>query len=497
MNNIYINILLIILNINYNMETIRSINVYELHKTTLDNVTVIKSQLHDNYVKLFDLNNYCYSGYVNELNEPHGDGTMIYFKHDKITSYNGEFVNGIKNGNGTEYYKNGEYFTGTFVDGCKSGNGTMYLKSGAQKFVGTWENDKLIGSVTGYVLNNDKIVYYGELLDDVYNGYGIEYNNDHIVRLGYYKDGNAIKWLSFDNNSLTVKEIKIVDDIDKNSKKEIEAKFIINEINNKKNITLDDIKLLEKYMVDNNSDYINVMINDSYYQYTGTVKFDNYKPKLITGKYCSNYGEKFIFEGTFNNYSTNELLLIQGSITKHKFSTVQYYMLNGVYDHLNIYNRDMNITYILKHTIKGMYYNLYHRYTSNEIFGSTRLIFDGDFESGKPKKGKVYKLLDNDVKELVYNGHFKADNNVSLENLISLHGEGIKYANNKKIYEGDFVSGHYHGSGTEYDVNECPIYVGDFKLGLRHGKGDICTLMNDGSYEIKSVKFIEGLEVNK
>jgi antitoxin component YwqK of YwqJK toxin-antitoxin module len=478
------------------METIKSINTYELHKTKLDDITIIKSQIIDNYVKLFKLNSYCYSGKVNELNEPHGYGTMIYFNNDKVISYDGEFVNGVKNGNGIEYYKNGEFFTGFFLDGYKHGDGTMYLKSGAKKYVGNWENDKLIGTIVGYVLNNDKIIYYGELIDDIYNGYGIEYNNGSIIRIGYYKDGNAIKWLSFENNISSTKEIKIVDNIDIFPEKEMEAKFIISDTYNNKNITLDDIKKLEKYMVDNNSENMRVMIENKSYNYIGTVKFDGYNVKIINGKYTSNYGEKFTFDGSFDHIE-DEIFITYGSITKNKKSVIHNYILNGTYDNLNVAFKDVNITYILNHTTKGMYYNLNHRYTSNEIFGTTKLIFDGIFENGKPKKGKIYKFIDENNKELAYDGNFKNNNNVSYELLINLHGEGIKYVNNKKIYEGEFNNGHYDGYGTEFDENECPQFIGKFSMSKRHGKGDICTLMNDGSYEIRSANYEDGVEINK
>ena len=41
----------------------------------------------------------------------------------KIKSYKGEFKSGLKNGNGIEYYIDGDYYIGTFLDNYKHGQG--------------------------------------------------------------------------------------------------------------------------------------------------------------------------------------------------------------------------------------------------------------------------------------------------------------------------------------------------------------------------------------
>ena len=128
-----------------------------------------------------------YSGYVNELRQPDGEGTMKYLDgsvytgnwvdgvrqgHGKMTydngTYDGEWLNDKKNGEGKYTWNDGRIYEGGYLDDVRSGCGTFY----------GWED-----LTRGY-----KGTYYGESKNDKFNGSGhfVFDNGDEFD--GIYKD---------------------------------------------------------------------------------------------------------------------------------------------------------------------------------------------------------------------------------------------------------------------------------------------------------------------
>ncbi len=67
--------------------------------------------------------------------------TNIYFKN---YIYEGSWKNGALDGLGVEISNAGEKYVGEFKNGLKNGSGKIYLKNGIEKISGFWENDRFI-----------------------------------------------------------------------------------------------------------------------------------------------------------------------------------------------------------------------------------------------------------------------------------------------------------------------------------------------------------------
>ena len=87
--------------------------------------------------------------YIN--NKPHGNGIMYYAQDDEVNRkyYEGEWVNGIRQGQGTMVWNDGDKFIGYWKDGMRNGTGTYYWDNGAKE-VCNYTNDKRNGTATYY-----------------------------------------------------------------------------------------------------------------------------------------------------------------------------------------------------------------------------------------------------------------------------------------------------------------------------------------------------------
>ena len=81
--------------------------------------------------------------YVGEFKngKEHGKGTFRCWNHG--SSYTGEFKNGKKNGKGTYNYPDGVVYIGEWVEGKRDGFGEMIYTDG-KKIFGEFKNDKFV-----------------------------------------------------------------------------------------------------------------------------------------------------------------------------------------------------------------------------------------------------------------------------------------------------------------------------------------------------------------
>ncbi len=128
-----------------------------------------------------------YSGYVNELRQPDGKGTM---KYSDGSEYTGDWVDGVHQGQGTMKYDNGTY-DGEWQNDKKNGKGT-YTWNDGKKYDGEYVDDVRSGNgvFSNWVdLTNGYVgTYYGESKNDQFDGYGYFLFDNGDEFEGVYKE---------------------------------------------------------------------------------------------------------------------------------------------------------------------------------------------------------------------------------------------------------------------------------------------------------------------
>ncbi len=126
----------------------------------------------------------------------HGHGVLTYPKNDEFyrISYEREWKYDEKSGNGTEISKNGEKYVGEFLDSSRHGHGVQIYpdKDGLNRLTydGEWIEDESSGNGTLIWKNGDK--YVGEFKSDQQDGYGVmtfEKNSTRLSYEGEWKEG--------------------------------------------------------------------------------------------------------------------------------------------------------------------------------------------------------------------------------------------------------------------------------------------------------------------
>jgi hypothetical protein len=107
---------------------------------------------------------------------------LSYTNGDK---YDGEVVNGVREGYGTYFYHNGDKYEGMWINNKKHGMGTLYYKDG-NLYIGQWKNSEKEGIGSIYLKNGEK--YYGEFKTGKRNGKGVLISPDHNKFTGYFKE---------------------------------------------------------------------------------------------------------------------------------------------------------------------------------------------------------------------------------------------------------------------------------------------------------------------
>ena len=127
--------------------------------------------------------------------------------NDKYIIFEGEYLNGERNGKGKEYYINGNLqFEGEYLNWKRTGKGKEYYRDGKLKFEGEYlndreligkkffEEDKILNIDIGKEYNeNGKLIFEGEYLNGKKNGKGKEYDEFRgLIFEGEYLNG--LKW---------------------------------------------------------------------------------------------------------------------------------------------------------------------------------------------------------------------------------------------------------------------------------------------------------------
>ena len=132
------------------------------------------------------------------------NGQCIEYYQNRNKAYEGKFKDGKYNGHGVLYYRNNnkKYYEGEFKDNLRFGRGIQYYSNdtNTKEFEGFVGEIKLNNS-SNINLGEDKwlctefdqsgkITYYGYIKDDQYNGNGILFSDSFEIESGYFENGD-------------------------------------------------------------------------------------------------------------------------------------------------------------------------------------------------------------------------------------------------------------------------------------------------------------------
>lgn len=117
-----------------------------------------------------------------------GPGILIFENQER---YEGEFLNGKKQGVGVQFYSSGMVrYKGQFRNDLRNGQGTYYFTNG-DKYVGTFLENVPHGKGTYYYSDGEQFV--GSFRGGVRQGYGVLVRANGARETGYYRDDERIR----------------------------------------------------------------------------------------------------------------------------------------------------------------------------------------------------------------------------------------------------------------------------------------------------------------
>jgi len=366
-----------------------------------------------------------------------------YYGNNDYLIFEGEYLNGLRNGKGKEYNYEGKLkFEGEYLNGNKW-NGKGY--DGSNNVVYELKNGK--GYVKEYY-SDGILSFEGEYLNGLRNGKGKEYNYEGILEFeGEYFNEN--KWNGkgyegFGENNI-VYELKNGKGYIKEYNSGIlsfEGEYLYGERNGKgKEYDYNGILIFE-------GEYINGLRNGKgkNYDENRNIIFDGeylYNSKLRGREFINN---KLVFEG---EYLFNKSRNGKGY---DKNGNIIYELKNG-----NGYVKEYDYLGILK--FEGEYLNGKRNGKGKEYDYEGKLEFEGEYLNGERKgKGKKY-----------YNGMLEFEGEYLNG---KRNGKGKEYDYRCRLrFEGEYLNGERNGKGKEYDYEGILKFEGEYLNGERNGKG--------------------------
>ena len=398
--------------------------------------------------------------------------------------FEGEYLNGKRNGKGKEYDLAGELiFEGEYLNGKRNGHGREYNDYDLYAFDGEFKNGKKWNGTGcdryGNIINEFKegkgfikeiyssedyfkVMFEGEYVNGERNGKGTEMN-DYGTKIfdGEYKNGKQWNGKGYDGEGNVAIELKN---------------------------GMGDLKIyLEGHVLRAEGKYLNGETNGKFKMYTDQiVTFD--------GEYLC--GKK---HGSIKEYDNKGLIQFDGIyINGHKRSGKSYikgkleyegeYLFNKKFNGKG-YDENGNVIYELKNgtgkvkeydeyeklKFEGEYLNGKRNGHGKEYDHDEHLVFEGEYLNGKKWKGKFKRYDFNGpvIYECEYLGNTRKE--YRLGKLI-FEGE---YLNEKKWngkgYDknGQVIYEIKDGKGTIKEYFDLNIlrYEGEYSNGLRNGKG--------------------------
>ncbi len=111
------------------------------------------------------------------------NGTGVY-RYSSISTYSGQFLNGLRHGKGKMIMQNGNVYEGQFVKSNLQGQGSMTYTNG-DRYVGLWANDQPNGQGKYFFKSRER--YEGRMANGEFEGQGTMYYNDGAYYVGGWK----------------------------------------------------------------------------------------------------------------------------------------------------------------------------------------------------------------------------------------------------------------------------------------------------------------------
>ena len=345
-----------------------------------------------------------------------GKGYVKEYFNDESLIYEGEYLNGERNGKGKEYYKSDIIiYDGEYSNGKRHGKGKEYN-----------------------VFN--KLIFEGEY----YFGFrkkGKEYNIDYYEFEGdyrYNKKWNGIGYINFMYS-------------DKKEK--------IHQLNNGNGI-IREYDIITGEMIFE-GEYLNGKRNGKGKEYGA------YNRLIFEGEYMN--GKKMNGKWNFiNSYISGEIKNGKGYIKQYDSNNIVIFegeFLNG---EKNGFGKEYNNIRTL--IFEGRYLDGMKNGNGIEYHYNKKIKFQGEYKLGKIWNGKGYDIYGNLAYEIKNGKGFVKEYN-SVGNL-DFEGEYINGERNGKgkeynlisnlEYEGEYINNKRNGIGKEYDIRGNLIYMGEY-----------------------------------
>lgn len=111
-----------------------------------------------NFVQVKNLSDsrdsFAYAGRLDEWGRPHGEGEIVWYKHERWVSYKGEFLHGKPHGKGVAEIPRKAMYKGVFQNGHLEGEGIL-VKHDVGRYVGGFSKSKQHGKGSYYTVSGD------------------------------------------------------------------------------------------------------------------------------------------------------------------------------------------------------------------------------------------------------------------------------------------------------------------------------------------------------
>ena len=107
---------------------------------------------------------------------------ILCTKYTNEIIYEGDLINGKCDGNGKYVFKTGDFYIGQFKNGLREGKGTQYYKNEKIQYKGNWKNDMRNGSGKYYYENGDYFIGFWK--DNIKIGKGELFNENGVTLFG-------------------------------------------------------------------------------------------------------------------------------------------------------------------------------------------------------------------------------------------------------------------------------------------------------------------------